>query len=168
VAAQTSVTALAHALIAADGRVTLQEFLLYTVLARRLGPNALRPVPVRYRRVAEVAADAALVLSLLAAVRVPQSTEAAERAFNAGLLLLPGVDAPQTPRERIALDAVSRALDRLNQLAPLAKPGFIKACVAVAYVDGGTDWKAASCLRTICAALDAPLPPTVAEAQGAP
>lgn len=147
---------LAHGLIVADGRITLAEFLLFTVLRRRLGPDAHRAVPVRYANVAQLAPEAALVLSLVASVRLP---DAPERAFNAGLLLLPGVDATLVPAERIELDAVSRALDRLNQLAPLAKPAFIKACTAAAFVDGATHWKAASCLRTICAALDAPLPP---------
>jgi Zn-dependent protease with chaperone function len=148
--------ALAHTLIAADGRVTLAEFLLFTVLKRRLGPDAHKPVPVRFRNVAELPAEAALVLSLVAGARLP---DAPERAFNAGLLLLPGVDAEYVPPAAIALDAVNAALERLNQLAPLAKPAFIKAATAAAFVDGETNWKAASCLRTICAALDAPLPP---------
>jgi hypothetical protein len=56
---------------------------------------------------------------------------------------------------------VAAALDKLNQLAPLAKPTYIKACTAVAFVDGETNWKAASCLRTICIALDSPLPPQI-------
>ena len=64
------------------------------------------------------------------------------------------------------LDGVSAALDRLNQLAPLAKPQLIKAATAVAFVDDETNWKAASSLRMICAALDAPLPPQVVEAEG--
>jgi Zn-dependent protease with chaperone function len=157
--AQNQVLELAHALIAADGRVTLQEFLLFTVLRRRLGPLAHRAVPVRYRSLSELSADAALVLSLIASLRLPDNPE---RAFNAGLLKLPFVDATPTPRERIALDAVSDALDRLNQLAPLAKPALIKACSAAAFVDGSTNWKAASCLRTLCTALDAPLPPQAA------
>ncbi|GIL05842.1 MAG: Zn-dependent protease [Betaproteobacteria bacterium] len=150
---------LAHGLIVADGRITLAEFLLFTVLKRRLGPDAHRAVPVKYANVAQLAPEAALVLSLVATVRLPETPE---RAFNAGVLLLPGVDATLVPAEKIALDAVSRALDRLNQLAPLAKPAFIKACTATAFIDGATHWKAASCLRTICAALDAPLPPQVA------
>lgn len=150
---------LAHGLIVADGRITLAEFLLFTVLKRRLGPDAHRAVPVKYASVAQLAPEAALVLSLVATVRLPETPE---RAFNAGVLLLPGVDATLVPAEKIALDAVSRALDRLNQLAPLAKPAFIKACTAAALVEGATNWKAASCLRTICAALDAPLPPQVA------
>jgi hypothetical protein len=155
---------LAHALIAADGRVTLAEFLLFTVLKRRVGRDAQRAVPVKYRRVADCAADAALVLSLVAAVRLP---ERPEHAFNAGVLLLPGVDAERVDAAAIALDQVAASLARLNQLAPLAKPQFIKACAATAFVDGATNWKAASSLRTICAALDAPLPPLI-DAASAP
>lgn len=149
---------LCHALISADGRVTLPEFLLFTVLKHRVGRAAQRAVPVKYRAVAECAADAALVLSLIAAVRLP---ERAEHAFNAGALLLPGAELALTRAEAIDLAHVSAALDRLNRLAPLEKPRLIKACSAVAFVDGRTNWKAASCLRTICAALDAPLPPQV-------
>jgi len=149
---------LAHTFIAADGRVTLAEFLLYTVLKRRLGPNAARAVPVRYRAVAEVRSEAALVLSLIANVRLP---DAPARAFNAGLALLPGVEAQCIAQAGISLDAVAAALEKLNQLAPLVKPAYIKACTAVAFVDGETNWRAASCLRTICIALDSPLPPQV-------
>ncbi len=153
---------LCHALIAADGRVTLPEFLLFTVLKRRIGRDALRPVPVKYRSVAERAGDAGLVLSLISAVRLP---EKAEHSFNAGALLLPNIDVERTDAAAIRLDEVATALERLNLLAPLAKPQLIKACTAAAFVDGQTNWKAASCLRTICAALDAPLPPQV---DGAP
>ena len=112
---------LVHGLISADGRITLHEFL-----------------PLQ--------AEAGLVMSLLASVRLP---ERAEHAYNAGMLLLAGIEPPRVPTEAIALDAVARALDRLNQLAPLEKPRLIKACAAVAFVDGETHWKAAGCLRTI-------------------
>ncbi|MDQ3444772.1 MAG: hypothetical protein M3496_01165, partial [Pseudomonadota bacterium] len=150
---------LAHLLIAADGRVSVNEFLLFTILKRRLGPDAGRAVPVRYRTVGERAQDAALVLSLVAAVRLPHRPE---HSFNAGALLLPGADAQFVGIDAIKLDEVSAALDHLNQLAPLAKPQLIKAATAAAFVDSETNWLAASTLRTICAALDAPLPPQVA------
>ena len=90
-----------------------------------------------------------------------------ERAYSAALTLLPGVDAPMVARDALSLDAVDAALDRLNQLKPLAKPAFIKACTAAAFSGGATTWKAASCLRTVCAALDAPLPPRLQEQDGA-
>jgi Zn-dependent protease with chaperone function len=147
---------LAHGLILADGRVTLHEFLLFTVLKRRIGSGAHRASPVRYLNLAPLADEVALVMSLLASVRLP---ERPEHAYNAGVLLLPGIEPERVPTEAIELDAVGRALDRLNQLAPLEKPRLIKACAAVTFVDGSTHWKAASCLRTVCAALDAPLPP---------
>ncbi len=149
---------LAHTFIAADGRITLAEFLLYTVLKRRLGANASRAVPVRYRAVTEIRDEAALVLSLIANVRV---ADVPERAFKAGVAVLPGFDAAFVPQSKISLDAVAAAFEKLNQLAPLVKPGYIKACTAVAYVDGETNWRAASCLRTTCIALDSPLPPQV-------
>jgi len=155
---------LAHGLIAADGRVTLHEFLLFTVLKRRAGRDAHRPAPVRFSGLEPLAAEVGLVMSLLASVRLPENPE---RAYNAGVLLLSGIDPPRVPIEAIELDAVSRALDRLNQLAPLVKPRVIKACTAVAFIDGQTRWKAASCLRTICAALDAPLPPQLLGEAGA-
>lgn len=147
---------LAHALIAADGKVTLIEFLLFTVLKRRIGPRAGRAEPVRFTRVGELDAQATLVLSLLAALRLPDRPD---HAFNAGVLQAAGVEGERIDVARISLDAVSAALDQLNQLAPLAKPAFIRACAATALVDGATNWQAASCLRAVCAAIDAPLPP---------
>ena len=149
-------------LIAADGRVSIREFLLFTILQRRLGPDAGRAVQVRYRAVSELAEDAAMVLSLVAAVRLP---ERPDHAFNAGALLLPGSDVRLVGGDSIKLADVSAALDRLNQLAPLAKPQLIKAITATAFVDDDTNWRAASTLRMVCAALDAPLPPQVTAAE---
>jgi len=165
VAARDRLLTLARRLIAADARVTLPEFLLYTVLEARLGAATQPARPGRYLPLRDLAAEARLVLSLLAAVRMP---EAPVRAYKAGAGLLEGIDAEPVGREALGLDKVSAAFHRLNLLAPLAKPQFIKACVAVAFVDGSTNWRAASCLRTLCAALDCPLPPQVdaAAAQG--
>jgi Zn-dependent protease with chaperone function len=146
----------AHMLVVADGRLTVREFLLYTILKRRLGADAGNAVPVKFRSVSELPRQAGLVLSLVAAVRMPRR---AEHAFNAGALLLPGVDVAYTPGDAIRLDDVSGALDQLNQLAPLAKPRLIKAMTATAFTDDATNWRAASTLRMICASLDAPLPP---------
>ena len=157
--ARQRVLKLAHLLVVTDGRVSVREFLLFTILKRRLAPGAGRAVPVRYRAVKELAQEAALVLSLVAVVRLPKRPE---HAFNAGALLLPDANVQFVGADAIKLDDVSAALDRLNQLAPLAKPQLIKAATAAAFVDSETNWRAASTLRMICAALDAPLPPQVA------
>jgi hypothetical protein len=153
----------AHLLIAADGRLTVQEFLLFTLLNRRLNRNSGQAVPVKYTTLGSLAPDAAFVLSLVAAVRMPDRPE---HAFNAGALQVRDTELQFVPPANLRLDAVSTALDRLNQLAPLAKPQLIKAATSVAFVGDETNWKAASSLRMICAALDAPLPPQVVEAEG--
>ncbi len=145
---------LAHILIQADGRVTLAEFLLYSVLKRRLRP----PAPAgRGLRLGEVGAESNAVMSLVASVRLPED---AQRAYAAGLAVLP-VPGGLVAQKALSLSQVSSAFDRLAQLAPLEKPLLVKACFAIAFVDGHSHWKAASCLRTLCAALDCPLPPQV-------
>ncbi len=159
---RASLLKLIHLLVIADGRLTVPEFLLYTILKRRLGPEAGRAVHVKFQSVQELPREAGLLLSLVARVRLP---ERVEHAFNAGALLLPG-GLSIVPADDIRLDEVSAALDRLNQLAPLAKPQLIKAATAVAFIDGETNWRAASTLRMICAALDVPLPPQVLAIEG--
>jgi Zn-dependent protease with chaperone function len=157
-AARERLLELARRMIAVDGRVTLPEFLLYTVLEARLGSAAQAARPARYASLQELAPEAQLVLSLVATVRMP---EAPARAYQAGARLLQGLAAEPLAREAIHLEKVAAAFHRLNGLAPLSKPQLIKAIAAVAFADGSTNWKAASCLRTLCAALDCPLPPQV-------
>jgi Zn-dependent protease with chaperone function len=153
----------AHVLIAADGRMTLPEFLLFTVLRRRLGSGAQQPVPVRHASVADLPREASSVLSLLARLRVSRSAEA---AFGAGRAVLPDADLTLLSASALTLESLSDALERLNQLRPLAKPALIKACAAVAFEEGSPriDWQAVSALRTLCAALDSPMPPRVLDA----
>jgi hypothetical protein len=157
-AARERLLALARTLIAADGKVTLPEFLLYTVLEARLAPKPPSARPARNASLRDLAVETRLVLSLVATVRMPENPA---HAYHAGAALCDGAPAEPVGRDQLALNKVSAALHRLNLLWPLAKPQFIKACVAVAFVDGSTNWKAASCLRTLCAALDCPLPPQV-------
>jgi hypothetical protein len=151
---------LSHILIQADGRVTLAEFLLYSVLKRRLVPVRSG---ARSLRIAEVAPEATVVMSLIACVRLPQEPQ---RAYAAGRALLPGAG-ELIAQQALSLAQVSGAFDRLAQLAPLEKPQLVKACFAIAFLDGQSHWKAASCLRTLCAALDCPLPPQVDSAEAA-
>jgi Zn-dependent protease with chaperone function len=157
-AARERLLALARTLIAADGKVTLPEFLLYTVLEARLAPKPASTRPARSVSLRDLKVETQLVLSLVAMVRLPQDPA---HAYHAGAALCDGAPAEPLGRDQLALNKASAALHRLNLLWPLAKPQFIKACVAVAFVDGSTNWKAASCLRTLCTALDCPLPPQV-------
>jgi len=150
---------LAYVLIQADGRVTLAEFLLFSVLKRRLVPATTAG---RALRLGDCLAASGVVMSLIACVRLPED---AARAFAAGAALLPGTGF--VPEGALALAQVSGAFDQLARLAPLEKPVLVKACIAIAFIDGSSHWKAASCLRTLCAALDCPLPPQVESVEDA-
>jgi Zn-dependent protease with chaperone function len=148
---------LAHTLIEMDGRITLPEFLLYSLLKRRLAPARAPNGPGLMRRLDDMMMEATQVMSLIACVRLPDEPQ---RAFDAGKSLLPAAG-PLVPQKDLELSWVSTAFDRLANLAPLQKPQLIKTCIAIAFVDGSSEWRAVSCLRTLCAALDCPIPPQV-------
>jgi tellurite resistance protein len=87
-------------------------------------------------------------------------------AFNNGMQVL-GIQGGvfHAPAE-LRFDVVEGALYELKLLAPLKKPLFIKACVAVAMADDKLAVAEGELLRAVCAALDTPLPP-ILESTGA-
>jgi Zn-dependent protease with chaperone function len=147
-----------QAMVEADRRVTLREFVLLTFLRQRLREGAGQPIRTQFRRVGEVAADAHAVVSLVALC----SQGDAAAAFRKGAAVL-GLGW-QAPLEREALDSakVSRSLERLRHLAPLAKPALLKACVEAAGADGTFRLQEVELVRMIAATLDCPVPPALA------
>ncbi len=142
------------AVIEADRKITLGEFVLLTLCRTQIQKEPRRPPAVKYRSVDAVATEAAVVLSLLA-----HSGKGGMAAFDKGMAALgvPGGVLRSPPELNIA--AVESALNELNLLAPLKKPLFIKACVATVMADDRLTLAEGELLRAICAALDSPLPP---------
>jgi hypothetical protein len=160
---------MADKLIAADNKITLAEFVLQTVLTRRLDMHAGRATPVRFSGIAALKSECAMLLSLVA--HVVASDDARIRHETAVQAFMRGAASCQelglSPDDLTALSAIrlsnaKAALDRANQLAPLAKPALIKALLASASGEDRLTVAAADILRAICAALDAPIPPAVA------
>ncbi|AMP02150.1 peptidase M48 family protein [Collimonas arenae] len=165
--------AIVDQLIAADNRITLAEFVLQTILARRLRPRAGRLVQIKFNRLAELKSDIAVLLSLVAHVCVPSTSanagEARIAAFLRSAQLCPELDIAAKDYcdgAGLSFPRVRQALDNANRLAPLAKPQLVKALLAVAdngSADGGQlDIASADILRAICAGIEAPIPPAVA------
>ncbi|HVL75707.1 MAG TPA: peptidase, partial [Noviherbaspirillum sp.] len=156
----------ADALIVADNRRTLPEFVIETVLARRLHPQAGRAVPVRYHDLREIRADCALLLSLVAHVGAANVAAEPDDLFLEGAAQCPQL---QLRREDLlaasAIDFIAArdALERAHQLAPLAKPVLIKALLAAGGRRDPMPVGLADLLRAICAAIEAPVPPAVAD-----
>jgi hypothetical protein len=141
------------AVVEADRRVTLREFVLLTLLKQRLREGAGQPIRTEFKKVEEVAAHAHLILSL---VSFDQA------AFEKGAAVLQlGWQAPLA-RETLSTAKVSEALERVRHLSPFAKPGLLKACFEAAAADGVLRLAEAELVRMVAATLDCPVPPVLA------
>jgi Zn-dependent protease with chaperone function len=141
------------AMVEADRRVTLREFVLLTLLRQRLREGAGQPIPTRFRKIDEVEADAHLVLSLVSLDRA---------AFDKGAAVLKlGWQAPLA-RDTLTTAKVGESLERLRHLSPFAKPGILKACFEAAAADGVVRLSEAELVRMVAATLDCPVPPLLA------
>jgi Zn-dependent protease with chaperone function len=159
--AKLDLLAALDAVIHADRRVSLHEFVVWTLVRTQLG----KPTPPRapkYRSVAHVRDDALRVLGLIAyagqtAAAGPGSQIAQAFAKGAAEMGLEHSGAPG--RESLSLKQVSQALEKLKDLAPLAKAVLIKGLFAAVTADGKIRVAEAELMRLVGAVLDCPLPP---------
>ncbi|HMG61042.1 MAG TPA: M48 family metalloprotease, partial [Burkholderiales bacterium] len=142
------------AVIEADRKITLGEFVLLTLCRSQIQREEKRSPAVKYRSVDAVATEAAVVLSLLA-----HAGGGGMVAFDKGMAALGVAGGVLRSPAELNIGAVESALNELNLLAPLKKPQFIKACVATAIADDKLTLAEGELLRAICAALDSPVPP---------
>jgi hypothetical protein len=152
-------------LIVADRRVTLYEFVLQTVLTRRLDARAGRAIPIRFSSLAELKQECADLLSLAAHVASPLVHQSPVALFMLAVAACPQLDLTAqhlTDAQALGFSKVKAALDRANQLAPLVKPALIKALAAIADVQQPVPLEVADLLRAICSAIEAPMPASVA------
>ena len=143
-----------QAVIEAAGEVTLGEFVLRTVCRRHLRKEAKGPPPVKHRGIDGVAAQAGVVLSLLA-----HSGGGGTAAFEKGMAALGISEGALREPSELNVTAVEGALYELRFLAPLNKLQFIGACLAVVMADDTLTVSEGELLRAVCAALEMPLPP---------
>ncbi|HVK95268.1 MAG TPA: M48 family metallopeptidase [Noviherbaspirillum sp.] len=163
---RTAVLMMVDKLISADNRRTLAEFVLETVLARRLAMHAGRATPAKYSSLGAVRADCIVLLSLVAHVASPARPAIASKLFAAGAARIAelGLSCDDLmPVVEIDYARVRMALDRTHRLMPLAKPMLIKALLATTGEAMSMPQATADLLRALCAALEAPVPPVVAE-----
>jgi Zn-dependent protease with chaperone function len=145
---------LVRGLIEAHGKVSVGEFVLQTILRRYLGEAARRAPLVKYQDISQLAAEAAVILSLLT-----HAGGGSMFSFNKGMEALGIAGGVLRAPAELRFDVVDNALNELKLLAPLKKPAFIKACVALVMADDRLALAEGELLRAVCAALDSPLPP---------
>lgn len=157
-AARTRFLATLRALIEADARITLSEFVFATILESQLGPQAKRAGSVGIAERGRLAAECGLVLSLLAHAGGSPAAE----AFAKGVQRIGLPQLGLASREALQFRQVSEALQRLAQLAPFEKEPLIAACGAVVAADGEVRLVEHELVRAVCSALDCPMPPSIA------
>jgi Zn-dependent protease with chaperone function len=141
------------AVVEADRRVTLREFVLLTLLRQRLREGAGQPIRTQFKKVEEVADDAHLVLSLVSQDKA---------AFEKGAAVLKLGWQEPLARETLTTAKVGAALERVRHLSPFAKPAILKACFEAAAADGVVRLAEGELVRMVAATLDCPVPPLLA------
>jgi len=152
-----------EAVINADRRVTLHEFVVLTFVREQLWA---KPKPPRAgRRIAELKAHAGTLLALLAhagtrADATGSRAEALQTALRAGAQVML-IEVPTAAE--FAPAAISAALEALKDLAPMQKAVLVKGLFAAVTADGTIRIVEAELMRLVCAVLDCPLPPLLEE-----
>lgn len=148
------------ALIAADNKVSLNEWTLTHFLMRQLDQHfgLQAPAKAKFGMLGDVNREASLLISLVAHAEHQSDTVAAERAFGAGIAAAGATALKFVPREALNLGELDVAVDKLAELKPLLKPRIIKACAAAIMHDGQATIRGHELLRTISSCLDSPMP----------
>jgi hypothetical protein len=161
-AAKDELIAALEAVINADRRATVHEFVILTLVRHQLAPQA-KP-PAADRNLGDVCADVLVVLSLVAHAGVRSDTtgardDAVRTAIAAGAKEV-GLAVGEPP-SALNLDAVNAALANLKRLRPLEKARLVKGLFATVSADGTIRVIEAELMRLVGAVLDCPLPPLI-------
>lgn len=161
-AQRMSLLGLVSRLIAADKKVSHGEFVLQTVLDRRLSPGAGRSVPVRFARLEDCQREVRLLAGLVYRSRSKELPLAVlTDKVQASLPALSWVIEAQQLVAETDFFTVRAALQQLNQLAPLVKPILIRVLLLIA--EEPMSPASSELLQAICAAIDAPVPNLIAQ-----
>ncbi len=149
------------ALITADKRVEIFEWVIHRVLTKHLHAHFEGPQNVHGRigNINKLADDAAKLLSILAS-NSHQDTNEQLRAYNAGAAEL-GIRKPYSKQDSFDYQRLNNTLIKLRKLKPLAKPALLKACATCVLADNHVNAAEGALLQGIAATLDCPIPPSI-------
>jgi Zn-dependent protease with chaperone function len=147
--------ALLQRLIEADARVTIEEFVLATLLGVALGERAAPAASATIHALEPLAEEVRIALTLVA-----HGTDDPRAAFARGARAT-GLELQPAQASAIRIGTVRAMFERLNRLSPMLKPVLMKALARCALADGRIKVAAALLLRAFGTALDSPLPPLV-------
>ncbi|MEK6244257.1 MAG: M48 family metallopeptidase [Pseudomonadota bacterium] len=159
--AKEELIAALEAVIQADRRVSLHEFVVLTLVRSQLAPRG-KPGAAGSRKLGELKDAAGILLSLVAHAGTRQDAtgkrgEALAGAMRAGAKEM---GLPESPAvSALTLETAAEALEMLKSLAPMHKAILIKGLFAAVSADGAIRVMEAELMRLVGAVLDCPLPP---------
>ena len=155
-------------LIQADNQVSLYEYAMHRLILRHLAPHfGYNPTkPAASRSAGPPIEPVRHVLGTLAHIGNARTSDAAH-AFALGIQALgwSGVD-PSLPPPNLDLQALDRALNELDAVAPPLKRQILGACAACVGADGRVTLEEGELLRAIADAMGCPVPPLQSLAGG--
>ncbi len=151
-----------QAMVRADGRLSLFEWMLYRVLLRNLRPQFEKVAAPRiaYYGIQRLAAPCNVLLSALA--HAGCTAEGAARSLAAAARQLPEINCHLLPADQCGLAQLEASLNELVRLAAKHRGRLIDACSAAICADQGVQVQEVELLRGIADMLDCPMPPLLA------
>ncbi|HEY9737308.1 MAG TPA: M48 family metallopeptidase [Trichocoleus sp.] len=149
------------ALIRADQRLSVSEYVLQLILQKRLRPQMQAPNSAEaIHTIDPIWSDCLTILSVLAQLG-HKSAQEATYAFKSGLYRLPGAKKRELPSALPAakLYDLGTSLSRVGQAAPKLKQAVVDACAHTVLVDNTVTPREAELLRAVVIILDCPIPP---------
>jgi Zn-dependent protease with chaperone function len=155
-------SAVLKALVEADRKIDLFEYMLMRMVKRYIEPRFSKSVRpgASIRSIEPVAAEISMLLSILS-WESADSPGQAEFAFKAGAAIIRCSSLELLLRERCSLVSLDQSLEKLDRLVPLVKQQVLNASIAVASIDGLITINEAEYLRAIADALECPIPPMI-------
>jgi Zn-dependent protease with chaperone function len=156
--AKKELLAALEAVVNADRRVSLHEFVVLALVREQLAPAPRTP---QTKRLSELKVEAATILALVAhaGTRVDATGEreaAVLAAMHAGAAVM---RIPERAAVALSVDLANAALGALRGLAPMEKGVLVKGLFAAVTHDGTIRVAEAELMRLVGAVLDCPLPP---------
>ncbi|MGH8734921.1 MAG: hypothetical protein ACREVB_14640, partial [Burkholderiales bacterium] len=157
-ALKAEVVAALQAVVSADRRVSLHEFVVLTLVRSQLMPQ---PKAAETKKLADLKTEASVLLALMAhAGTRTDATGAREEALHAAIRAgAATMGIPADVSVKVTLESANTALEALRSLAPMQKGLLVKGLFAAVTHDGTIRVTEAGLLRLVGAVLDCPLPP---------
>jgi Zn-dependent protease with chaperone function len=141
--------------IDADREVSVYRYACLNLMRSQLAPGARK---IGNKSIAALHDEVVLLLSLLAYAGSAGKGDFLA-AFEAGVKEMQVQAVAPVPRERCDAQALTEALERLRELAPLPKARLIRGLFAAVTTDASIRVVEAALMRMMGAVLDCPLPP---------